>query len=178
MFPEKIFFVGYMGSGKTTLGKKIAKKLNINFYDSDDIIEQQYGKKISKIFKEDGERKFRELESACFHELVQLPSGIISTGGGLPCVESRMEIMNQQGLTVYLRCTPKFLLSRLMQGSTERPLISGMNADMILNKINTDLVIRTPFYSKAHCIIDADAMQLEEALEAIVKCASLKTNRQ
>ena len=98
----RIFLVGYMGAGKTTLGRALANELGIPFIDLDNYIEKRYCKTISQIFAEKGEEEFRNIERRMLHEVGEFEDVIISTGGGTPCFFDNIEYMNGQGTTVFL----------------------------------------------------------------------------
>ena len=108
----RIFLIGYMGSGKTTLGRKLAYILQYQFIDLDDYIEKQEGRKISHIFEEDGEDYFRKLERVYLHRVIDKEDLVISTGGGTPCFFDNMNQMNEYGKTIYINIHPKALLPR------------------------------------------------------------------
>ena len=101
-----IFLVGYMGCGKSTLGREMARRLGYEFVDTDNFIEEQQGKKISAIFAEEGEDYFRKLEREAVKSLKGRDNVIVSTGGGLPCFNGNMELMNEMGFTVFIKLDP------------------------------------------------------------------------
>src|SRR3982750_1343717 len=98
-----VYVIGFMGCGKSKLGKQLAKKLNHEFIDFDELIEEQSGKKISEIFKDDGQPAFRNLETEILKRVSALNDIVVSTGGGTPCFNDNMKLMNASGITVYLR---------------------------------------------------------------------------
>src|SRR5690554_4257405 len=107
---ERIFIIGYMGSGKTTVGKKLAKSLSLSFIDLDAFIESKYRKTIAEIFAEKGEDGFRKIESKALSEVALIEDVVISTGGGAPCFYNNMELMNKTGTTVIYKQNRKNLL--------------------------------------------------------------------
>ena len=109
----RIFLTGYMGAGKTTLGKALARELHIPFIDLDWYIEERFHKTVGELFSERGEASFRELEKNMLHEVGEFEDVVISTGGGAPCFFDNMEYMNRVGTTVFLDVDPKVLFSRL-----------------------------------------------------------------
>ena len=109
-----IFITGYMASGKTTLGKRLAGELNYRFLDLDDLIENQTGRKIEKIFEESGEHAFREIERIILSEHLEDQDTVIATGGGAACYLDNMELMNRHGLTVFLDVPVEILTARLI----------------------------------------------------------------
>ena len=109
----RIFLTGYMGAGKTTLGKAFARKLNVPFIDLDWYIEERFHKTVGELFTERGEAGFRELERNMLHEVAEFENVVISTGGGAPCFYDNMEFMNRTGKTVFLNVHPDVLFRRL-----------------------------------------------------------------
>lgn len=121
----RIFLTGYMGAGKTTLGKAFARELNIPFIDLDWYIEERFHKSIRELFIERGEASFRELERTMLHEVAEFENVIISTGGGTPCFFDNMEYMNDNGQTVFLDVHPDVLFRRLRVATQQRPILQG-----------------------------------------------------
>jgi shikimate kinase len=161
-----------MGSGKTTLGKKLARRMGMNFIDLDEFIEKKEGKSLPKIFATDGEKAFRQMEAENLRLLENIPASIISLGGGAPCFHDNMSWMNQNGLTVYLKQTPEFLYSRLKSSKGKRPLISGLSKKELLDYINEKLEERSQFYEKARIIIESKNMKarlLEEKIRLFIE---------
>lgn len=146
---EKIILIGYMGSGKTTLGKKLALELKVPFIDSDTEIEKIYDKTIPAFFAEEGENSFREKESAFIASLQNEKAFVLSTGGGMPCFHNNMEALNQLGTTIYLKNNNKTLAERLMVSKNERPLIKGKSKEELIQFIDENIAKREPFYLKA-----------------------------
>ncbi|GHS93932.1 shikimate kinase [Bacteroidia bacterium] len=155
---QKIFLIGYMGSGKTTMGKQLAKKLNLQFVDMDLFIENRYHKSISAIFEEKGEATFREIERKTLHEIIDFENVIISTGGGLPCFFDNMDMMNQSGITIYLKVSVEELAKRLRTGKQKRPLVKDKKPEELKDFIAMNLEKREAFYNKATFIFESDAL--------------------
>lgn len=158
----KIFLLGFMGSGKTTLGKKLAARMKYNFIDLDEFIQNKTGKEIREIFRESGEEVFRQIESDNLRLLGEIENSIVSPGGGTPCFYDNMDWMNTAGYTVYLRQTPEFLYSRLKNSKTKRPLISSLDPEQLLEFIRKTLNEREKYYEKAQLVIDAKDMKAKE----------------
>lgn len=118
----RIFLTGYMGAGKTTLGKAFARELNVPFIDLDWYIEERFHKSIRELFVERGEASFRELERNMLHEVSEFEDVIISTGGGTPCFFDNMDYMNGHGQTVFLDVHPDILFNRLRVATHQRPI--------------------------------------------------------
>ena len=149
----RIYLVGYMGCGKSTIGRKVAELLGISFVDLDKYIEERYFKSVPAIFAEEGESGFREKERIALHEVSQFENVVIGTGGGAPCFFDNMEVMNNNGLTIYIAPDTEVLAARLLKSKTERPLIAGKSPEQLIAFINNALQNRAPFYEKAKIII-------------------------
>lgn len=155
----RIFLTGYMGSGKTTLGRALAAAIGIPFIDLDHYIEQRYRKTISQLFAERGEEGFREIERKILHEVGEFEDVIISTGGGTPCFFDNIEYMNEQGTTVYLDVPVERLFIRLSIARSKRPLIKEKNDEELMTFIEEQLAKRAPHYSKAQYSFKADRLE-------------------
>lgn len=149
-----VYFIGFMGSGKSTTGKKLASVLGWDFIDIDKKIEEKAGKTIPQIFSQDGENHFRKLETDVLKSMKPLKETIISTGGGTPCHGNNMDFMIDSGLTVYLKMTPKQLAKRLLESSGERPLIKDIPDNQLITFIEEKLAIREKWYNKAEIVIE------------------------
>lgn len=168
MFPgRKIFLIGFMGSGKSTVGRKLAARLGWSFIDLDDRIEEKAGMKIPEIFKEKGEAWFREMESTILHDLVNYTDFVISTGGGAPCYDDNMDFMLRSGLTVYLKLTPAQLKERLIKSKTVRPLLKNINASELINFISQKLQEREKWYSRASITIDGFEIDISHLISLV-----------
>jgi len=146
---DKIFLIGFMGSGKTTAGKKLASRLQWDFIDLDELIEKKMGQTVAEIFESLGEDWFRLMESETLRQTVKLRNTVISTGGGTPCFYKNMEFMLQNGLTVYLSMTPESLARRLARSSAGRPLLKDIGKKELPGYIRVKLSEREPWYSMA-----------------------------
>ncbi len=150
----RVFLVGYMGSGKTHIGKKLATRLGVDFIDLDEHIESSENASIAQIFSEHGEGYFRELESAVLGGVVRLNDVVVATGGGAPCFFDNMERMNASGTTVYLKTSGALLWSRLKNQIAKRPLLAGKPPAEIQRFITEQLKVRAPYYERAGLIIE------------------------
>lgn len=165
----RIILIGYMGAGKTTLGKALAQELNLQFYDLDWYIEERYHKTITQIFAERGEDGFREIERNMLHETAEFENIVLSCGGGTPCFFDNMAYMNRQAKTVYLKATPEILTQHLRMSKTERPLLKGKNDEELIQYISTSLETRTPYYSRAHYTFDVTLLDNSENIKDAVR---------
>lgn len=145
----RIYLIGYMGCGKSTLGKRLAKHLNLQFVDMDHYIEMRNHKTVPQIFAEEGEAEFRKKERKALEELADFSDIVIATGGGAPCFFDNIELMNSTGTTIYMNIDPAILADRLMHSKTERPLIKGKSKEELTDFIDEMLKKRNPFYSLA-----------------------------
>lgn len=152
---SRIFLVGYMGSGKTTIGKMLAKRLEYSFVDLDAHIEEKQFKTVSQIFAELGEHEFRLIEKQNLLDLAEFENVVISTGGGAPCFFDNMDFMNFHGLTVYLKLLPSQLVERLEYSkANKRPLLAERKGAELLQFVTEGLTKREPFYSQAKIIVN------------------------
>ena len=165
----RIFLTGYMGAGKTTLGKALARELHIPFIDLDWYIEERFHKTVGELFSERGEASFRELEKNMLHEVGEFEDVVISTGGGAPCFFDNMEYMNRVGTTVFLDVDPKVLFSRLRVAKQQRPILQGKKDDELLDFIVKALEKRAPFYRQANYIYCADKLEDRSQIETSVQ---------
>ena len=168
---NRIFLIGYMGSGKSTIGKLLAAKLNYSFVDMDAYIEEKQFKSVSQIFAEKGENEFRLLEQKCLHEVAEFEDVIISTGGGAPCFFDNMEYMKLRGLTIYLDLTANELKDRLENSkANKRPLLANRKGAELLEFISEGLSKREPFYLQAEVHIKNNSE--EKIVEKILAIAT------
>ncbi|MDR0412307.1 MAG: shikimate kinase [Dysgonamonadaceae bacterium] len=169
---QKIFLIGYMGAGKTTIGKRLSQKLNLQFIDLDLFIESRYRKTINELFAEKGEEHFRDIERKALLEVSQFENVVISTGGGTPCFFDNASVMNGLGKTVYLKISPDELIRRLITGRRDRPLVKDKNKEEMERFIIETLAEREPFYNQAAIVFDAT--HLTSDLNHIVEELSLQ----
>ena len=154
---NRIFLIGYMGSGKTTVGKLLAARLGYSFIDMDVHIEEKLFKSVSQIFAEFGEEQFRLLEQQSLHEIAQFDHAVISTGGGAPCYFDNMDYMNGRGYTVYLKLSPEELAERLETShANKRPLLANRKGEELKQFIAEGLAGRESFYAKAAYTVSGD----------------------
>ena len=155
---KRVILIGYMGSGKTTVGKALSKETGMMFYDLDWYIESRMRKSVSQIFAEKGEEGFRKIEYNMLHEVAEFEDVIISCGGGTPCFFDNMDYLNQQGDVVYLKASPETLYKHLLMAKVERPLLKGKSTEELIAYITEHLKEREPFYEKARHILDVNVL--------------------
>jgi len=163
----RIYLIGYMGSGKSTLGKKLAKHAGLQFIDMDHYIEKRNCKTVPQLFEEYGEEGFRKRERKALEELSEFTDVVIATGGGAPCFFDNIDLMNRTGKTIYLNVHPKILAGRLLKSKTERPLIKGKSKEELMSFIDETLKKRNAFYVQAQYQVDRPNVNLDEVMEMI-----------
>ena len=162
MKQKSIIFIGYMGSGKSTIGKEVAKLFDIEFFDTDALIEEQEGMTISELFAQKGESYFRRKETEVLQSLKQHSrTMVLATGGGLPVKEENQVLLKELGTVVYLKASIDTLEERLKE-DTQRPLLKEGD---LRKKIETMLAVRNPVYEKvADVILETDALSIDETI--------------
>jgi shikimate kinase len=149
----KIFLIGFMGAGKTTLGKYAAKHNHLHFIDLDEYLEEKLGQEIRTIFQEKGEAFFREEERIALLEVATMAGNhIISCGGGTPCFYDNIGFMNRAGTTIYLDLSAARLTERLRNSPDKRPLLNSLTVDLQLF-VHQKLMERASFYAQAQLIL-------------------------
>jgi shikimate kinase len=165
---RRIILIGYMGSGKTTVGKALSKETGMMFYDLDWYIESRMHKTVAQIFAERGEEGFRKIEYNMLHEVAEFEDVIISCGGGTPCFFDNIDYLNGQGDVCYLKATPEVLYKHLLMGKVERPLIKGKSPEELINFITEQVGKREEFYTKARYTLDVSLMDSFEKIQLSV----------
>ncbi|MDO5570148.1 MAG: shikimate kinase [Bacteroidales bacterium] len=173
---KRYFLIGYMGAGKTTLGKFISQKMELSFIDLDLYIESRYRKTINEIFQEKGEDGFREIERKALHEVGEFEDVVIATGGGVPCFFDNKEYMNQQGVTIYLKTGVPVLFKRLKIAKASRPILKDKTDEELYSFIEENLNKRESAYEAAKLIFDANELDDYKQIEAATNklCSLLK----
>lgn len=161
----RVYLLGYMGSGKTTTGRKLATKAGFSFLDLDAEIENHTGKSISDIFNDEGEAAFREAEKSSLHKTSLKDNVIVSTGGGTPCFFDNIQWMNEHGITIYLRMNAGSLYHRLGPGKHKRPLLKDLNDVDLMEFIMKQLPEREHYYLQAKYIISGQSVKPEDLLK-------------
>ena len=163
-----IFLTGFMGSGKSSIGRKLAYKLGFNFIDLDELIEHKTGKRIAAIFKEDGEGKFRQIEHGCLKDTFSYENSVIATGGGTPCFYNNMELINRYGISVYIKLNPGILASRLFSDKENRPLIKKYSDKRELQLFVEDcLGKREKFYLQSKFTVEGKDISAKKIIEKL-----------
>src|SRR5690606_14036728 len=165
----KLFLIGYMGSGKTTLGDPLAKKLQIPFIDLDTLLEKREGKSIPQLFEEVGEAGFREKERDLLQKGVFPDQFVMATGGGAPCFFDNMDWMHRQGITMYLRARAEEIARRLENERSQRPLLRDIEKQDLVGVIRERIAGREKFYLQAKLVMEHDNLTVDLLLEALQK---------
>ena len=161
----RIYLIGYMGCGKSTLGALLAKRLHLTFYDTDSLIEHKYKANIHQLFKRYNEEVFRVIEQGMLTETFSFENAVISTGGGTPCFGKNMELIIENGMSVYLKLSPEHIYQRLKKSRKKRPLLAGLNKKELLDFITGQMALREDFYNKAQIIFDPYKEDIELLIE-------------
>jgi shikimate kinase len=164
----RIFLIGFMGSGKSTLGSALAKSLGYDYWDTDNWIEKTEGKSISDLFETKGEAYFRELEKEALAVAVQQKNVIIATGGGLPCFFDNMDVIQQFGWSVFLKINATHLLERLRGETAQRPLLSEMKEKELLEWMKYKIESRNEFYTRADIHVNGN-LTINELVDLILE---------
>ncbi len=165
----RIYLIGYMGSGKSTLGRQLAARLNLSFLDMDQFIERKYFKTVPEIFRDEGEANFRKKEQTCLAEISAMEDLVIATGGGAPCFFDNMEVMNDTGCCVFLDVPPAELAKRLKRGRVVRPLIVEKSKGELVHTIEEMMRERRRFYEKARYVVSGDRITADDIISKIGK---------
>ena len=164
---KPVFLIGYMGSGKSTAGKKLARILGYDFVDTDDVISSLVGKEVYKIFMEDGEDAFRQMERSVLVSFKDRKDTVIATGGGMPCFFDNVATMKRYGITVYLQMQVTSLIKRLNEAKTPRPLLPKLPPEEFKQYIQQHLAKRERFYLDSHLVVKGESLDLESLAKAI-----------
>jgi shikimate kinase len=170
----RIYLLGYMGSGKTTVSRRLATALGLDALDLDVLFEEKFKIEIATFFKKYDESLFRKLESQLLKETLNLDNVVIATGGGTPCFYDNMDWMNKNGLTVYLRVHPLTAASRLSASKKKRPLVINKTQLELLDFVKEHMRQRNIYYSQADLIVKAESLSIPELADLINSAKSFK----
>lgn len=163
-----IYLIGMPGSGKTTLGKQLAKALNYSFVDMDEEIEKAERKSINEIFSKKGEEEFRDIEQDTLHEIATGKNLVVSTGGGAPCFYDNMKFINNSGLSIFINVPAQELANRIVKGN-KRPMFLNKSIEEVEAEVSDKILSRLSFYNQAQIIISGSNIQLSDLLEGMKK---------
>ena len=153
---DRIYLIGYMASGKSTVGKELAKQQGWTFIDLDELIMNRSGLSIPEIFRRYGEGIFRQLESSALVSTLEMKKTVIATGGGAPCYNDNMDIIKQSGTSIFLKGSINTIVKRLQEDTSVRPIIKEKNEEELQSFIEEHLVERMSFYNQADFTINID----------------------
>lgn len=162
-----IFLIGYMGCGKSTLGKPLAKTMGYDFIDSDQYIEQIYNKSVEEIFLTETENGFREKELEFLKNISKRDNTVISTGGGMPCFNNNIDLINSIGISIYIKIPPKTILHRIVNSKKKRPLLQNKTELELLEYIESTLKHRELFYSKSKITIEGISITYKDIMDTL-----------
>jgi shikimate kinase len=163
------FLIGYMGSGKSTIGEQLAAKLNYNFIDLDKLIETDYKQTIPEIFATKGEKEFRAMEHNSLKRLIEKENTIVACGGGTPCYYGNIDLMNKNGVTIYLKMSVDSLVNRLKNATEKRPWIENKTESELRAFVNRQLEKREDIYHKAQFIVKVKDLNVNELVLFVKK---------
>lgn len=167
---KPLFLIGYMGCGKSTLGRRLARRLGAEFADTDALIERREGASVADVFRYEGEERFREVEREVLEQTLAGIAAVVSTGGGLPVWRDNMARMNAAGFTVYLRREAEQIARRLSPyGRQKRPRLRGLGDTELVEFMSRDMAAREPFYAQAQLIVDCGELSDDEVVETILR---------
>ncbi|HDI11781.1 MAG TPA: shikimate kinase [Candidatus Acetothermia bacterium] len=165
---RNIYLIGFMGAGKSTVGRLLAERLGMGFLDTDALVEQRAGMSIPEIFARFGEERFRQWEREVIGEICRKRGTVVALGGGAPMDEGNWRALRESGITVYLRESPETIAARLADDGT-RPLLSGYTGEGRLRRIRELLELREPRYLEAHIVIECRGRSPEEIMGEILE---------
>ena len=167
----KLILIGYMGSGKSTVGKRLANRLDFSFVDLDKRIEEYANASIQEIFDNSGEDLFRQVENHVLNKVLEQDNIVIATGGGTPCHSNNMAKLKQSGFVVYLYLSPEKIKKRIEKAKKSRPLVKDFKKEGLLLFVQNHLEERSIYYEEADLKIDADRINatLLDEIKAKVK---------
>jgi len=166
---QRVFLIGFMGAGKTSIGKELSAKMKCSFVDLDLFIERRYHKTVRQIFEEKGEDAFREIECKALREVAEFEDVVISTGGGTPCFHQNMMFMNKQGTTVYLKVSNEELVRRINLNKNTRPLLKDFSNDRLIRFVEETIAKRTAFYEQAQIIFTVEMQDIAMVASSLLK---------
>lgn len=167
MSQKRIYLVGFMGSGKSTIGKKLAQRLKWRFIDTDSFIEEQTGLSINSIFETQGEEAFRKKETEVLATFSKEENIIIATGGGLPCHSNNLDTIQKSGLSIYLKVSKDSLFHRLKNAKNDRPLLRNKTDGELQQYIDEKLIEREKFYLRSDFLLNGESVNVEDVVKMI-----------
>ena len=170
----RIFLVGFMGAGKSVIGRRLAKSLSLSFYDLDEEIESRYKMSVSAIFQKYDEDCFRKLETSTLESFSKLDNFVLSCGGGTPCFGENMSLMNSLGSTIYIKITADELTERIANSFHKRPLTEGKSDAELAEYVTSTLKTREHYYSMAKITVDGSGTDKNALTERILETIGVR----
>jgi len=164
----RIVLVGFPGAGKSTIGKVLARKMKLQFFDSDQEFECHYRTSISIFLQKFGEKLFRKCENEMLQKLLQKDNIILATGGGTPCFHDAMSLINEKATSIYIKLSKESLFIRLTQAKKKRPFVTKSNIEGLKEYIENTLKNREPIYQQAHIIVKGESIDIETLIKKII----------
>ena len=164
---NRIYLVGYMGAGKTTAAKRLAKRLGWDVVDTDALFEEKYRISVDDFFQKYDEPLYRKLESEILKSTEKMENTVISTGGGTACYFDNMDWMNLHGLTVFMRVSPASAVDRVLHSHHKRPLVRGKSEEELMEFVSYHYASRMPFYEQAKITVKSEDFDLEALIQRI-----------
>ena len=166
---KPIFLIGLPGCGKTTLGRALARKLKLQFYDLDHYIEARFRTTVPEMFDKVGEEEFRRREAVMLREIGEMEDVVVACGGGTPCHHDNMEYMNSRGATVWLQASEPVLTDRIIRAKGRRPMFAGCKGRQeVIDRLRKTETERTPVYSSAHYRFNGDELENQKMIDSSV----------
>lgn len=164
MLPDRIYIIGYMCSGKSSISRKLAARLGYEPFDTDDLFEERYHICVQDFFEKYGEDYFRKFESEILKKTGEMHHVVISTGGGTPCFFDNMQWMKENGTTVFVNVSLQTAFHRIMNAKRKRPLVYGKSEYDLRQYVESHYNSRLPFYEQADFIMKGENFDIEEVM--------------
>lgn len=164
---SRIYLIGYMGAGKTTVARRLANRLGCEVYDTDAMLEEKYKISVDDFFHKYDEPLFRKLETEILQSTESLENVVISTGGGTPCFNDNIAWMNEHGTTVFLRISPQSAVDRLLHSKKKRPLTENKSEQELTEYVQNHYASRLPFYEQAKICVKAEDCDIDNLIKLI-----------
>ncbi len=169
MLPDRIYIIGYMCSGKSSISRKLAARLGYESFDTDDLFEERYHICVQDFFEKYGEDYFRKFESEILKKTGEMHKVVVSTGGGTPCFFDNMQWMKENGTTIFVRVSPTTSFHRIMNAKRKRPLVYGKTEEELRQYVENHYNSRLPIYEQANFIVKGEDFDIEEVLDYLSK---------
>ena len=169
MLPDRVFIIGYMCSGKSSISRKLAARLGYEAFDTDDLFEEKYHICVQDFFEKYGEDYFRKFESDILKKTGEMHKVVVSTGGGTPCFFDNMQWMKENGTTIFVRISPQTSFYRIMNAKRKRPLVYGKSEDELRQYVENHYNSRLPIYEQADFIVKGENFDIEEVMNYLAQ---------